>query len=120
MRKIAIVAAAAIVSLVAVAVASAGQNTRETLTFSDPISGTFDCGAFTATLSGHENSRLTTWFHANGEPLKQVGRIQAIETAVNESTSKSIDVRTSLTVHVDFVAGTTTFTGVRNLSTVPG
>ena len=29
-------------------------------------------------------------------------------------------MKTSLTVHVDFVAGTTTLTGVRNLSTVPG
>jgi hypothetical protein len=39
---------------------------------------------------------------------------------VNESTGKSIDVITNLIVHVDFAAGTTTLTGIRNLSTVPG
>jgi hypothetical protein len=43
-----------------------------------------------------------------------------METDVNESTGKSIDVRTNLTVHMDFAAGTTTLTGVRNLYTVPG
>jgi len=120
MRKAWIVAAAATVSLVAVAAANAGQNTRETFTFSDPFSGSFDCGTFTATLSGHDNGRVTTWFDANGEPIRQIGRIQATETDVNESTGKSIDVMTSLTVHIDFAAGTTTLTGARNLSTVPG
>ena len=29
-------------------------------------------------------------------------------------------MRTNLTVHMDFAAGTTTLTGVRNLSTEPG
>jgi hypothetical protein len=120
MRKISIVAATAMISLGAVAAANAGQNTRETFTFSDPFSGSFDCGTFTATFSGHDNGRVTTWFDANGEPIKEIGRIQAMETDVNESTGKSIDVRTNLTVHMDFAAGTTTLTGVRNLSTVPG
>jgi hypothetical protein len=120
MRRISTVAAAAIVALVAVTAANAGQNTRETFTFSDPFSGSFDCGTFPATFSGHDNGRVTTWFDANGEPIKQIGRIQAIETDVNESTGKSIVVRTNLTVHIDFAAGTTTLTGVRNLSTEPG
>ena len=120
MRKISIVAAAAMISLVVVAAANAGQNTREIFTFSDPFSGSFDCGTFQATYSGHDNGRVMTWFDANGEPIMQIGRIQAVETDVNESTGKSIDVRTNLTVHVDFAAGTTTITGVRNLSTVPG
>jgi hypothetical protein len=120
MRRISIVAAAAIVALLAVAAANAGQNTRETFTFSDPFSGSFDCGSFTATFSGHDNGRVTTWFDANGEPIRQIGSIQAIETDVNESTGRSIVVRTDLTVHVDFAAGTTTITGVRNLSTAPG
>jgi hypothetical protein len=120
MRKTSIVAAAAMISLVAVAAANAGQNTRETFTFSDPFSGSFECGTFTATFTGHDNGRVTTWFDANGEPMREIGRVQAIETDVNESTGKSIDVTTNLTVHMDFAAGTTTLTGVRNLSTVPG
>lgn len=57
--------------------------------------------------------QFTTWFDAAGDPISQIGRIQSIETDVNAS--KSIDVRTDLTVHVDFVAGTTTLAGVRNL-----
>ena len=120
MRKISIVAAAATISLVAVAAANAGQNTRDTFAFSDPFSGSFDCGTFTATFSGHDKGRVTTWFDANGEPIREIGRIKAIETDVNESTGKSIDVMTNLTVHMDFAAGTTMLTGVRNLSTVPG
>ena len=120
MRKILIVAVTAMIALGGVAAANAGQNTRETFTFSDPFSGSFDCGTFTATFSGHDKGRVTTWFDANGEPIKEIGRIQAVETDVNESTGKSIEVRTNLTVHMDFAAGTTTLTGVRNLSTEPG
>ena len=111
--------AVAVVALAAAAAAGAGQRTSETFHFSDPFSGSFDCGAFTATFSGHDKGRVKTWFDAAGDPISQIGRIQAIETDVNPSTGKSIDTRTDLTVHMDFVAGTTTLTGVRNLSTDP-
>jgi hypothetical protein len=120
MQRIIVLLAGAILALAATGAAFAGTRTSETFEFSDPFTGSFDCGAFTATLSGHDNGRVTTWFDVNGDPIKQIGRIQAIETDVNTSTGKSIDVKTSLTVHIDFVAGTTTLTGVRNLSTVPG
>jgi len=104
----------------AASAAGARQRTSETFQFSDPFSGSFDCGTFTATFSGHDKGRVTTWFDTAGDPIKQIGRIQAIETDVNATTGKSIDTRTDLTVHIDFVAGTTTLTGVRNLSTDPG
>jgi hypothetical protein len=120
MQRIIVLLAGAILALAATGAAFAGKRTSETFEFSDPFTGSFDCGAFTATLSGHDNGRVTTWFDVNGDPIKQIGRIQAIETDVNASTGKSIDVTTSLTVHIDFVAGTTTLSGVRNLSTVPG
>jgi hypothetical protein len=109
----------AVVALATAAAAGAGQRTSETFQFSDPFSGSFDCGAFTATFSGHDKGRVTDWFDAAGDPINEIGHIQAIETDVNASTGKSIDTRTDLTVHIDFVAGTTTLTGVRNLSTDP-
>jgi hypothetical protein len=118
--RVIIVGLAIVALATAASAAGAGQRTSETFTFSDPFFGSFDCGAFTATLSGHDKGRVTTWFDAAGDPINQIGHIQAIETDVNATTGKSIDIRTDLTVHIDFVAGTTTLTGVRNLSTVPG
>jgi hypothetical protein len=120
MGRLTIAAAAVVVALAVVAGAAAGQRAREIFTFSDPFSGSFDCGTFTATLTGHDKGRVMTWFDSAGEPIKQIGRIQATETDVNTSTGASIDVRTSLTVHIDFTAGTVTLTGIRNQSTVPG
>jgi hypothetical protein len=110
---------AILVLATAVSAAGARQRTSETFTFSDPFSGSFDCGTFIATFSGHDKGRVTTWFDTAGD-INQIGHIQAIETDVNASTGKSIDTRTDLVVHIDFVAGTTTLTGVRNLSTDPG
>jgi hypothetical protein len=109
-----------ILALVVVAAASAGQRSSQTFQFADPFSGSYDCGSFTATFSGHDDGRVTTWFDAAGDPIKQIGHIQSWETDVNASTGKSINVTTDLTVHMDFVAGTVTITGKRNLSTVPG
>ena len=120
MGRRSIVAAAVLLALVVASAAGAGQRTRETFTFSDPFSGSFDCGTFTATFSGQDKGRVTTWFDSAGEPIQQIGRIQAVEIDVNPLTEKSIEVATSLTVHIDFVAGTIMLTGVRNLSTQPG
>jgi hypothetical protein len=120
MGRLTLAVAAVVFALVVVAAANAGQRTREIFTFSDPFSGEFECDGFTATFSGHDKGRVMTWFDSAGEPISQIGRIQAIETDVNPLTGKSIEVRTSLTVHVDFVAGTTTLTGIRNQSTDPG
>jgi hypothetical protein len=110
----------AILALVVVPVASARQRNSQTFEFADPFSGSYDCGSFTATFSGHDNGRVTTWFDPAGDPITQIGQIRAWETDVNASTGKSINVTTALTVHMDFVAGTIKITGKRNLSTVPG
>jgi hypothetical protein len=98
----------------------AGGPRSETFTFSDPFSGSFDCGGFEAAFSGHDHGRVTTWFDGDGNPLRQQGKISAVETDVNLSTGASIKASTQLNVHVDFVAGTTSITGIRNLSTEPG
>ena len=120
MGRLLIAAGTVLLALVLASAAGAGQRTREVETFSDPFSGSFECGTFTATFSGHDKGRITTWFDSADEPIMQIGRIQAVETDVNPLTGKSIEVATNLTVHVDFTAGTTTLTGVRNLSTQPG
>jgi hypothetical protein len=120
MHRFGIAAVVAIVSLVAAGSASAGQRTSTTFSFADPFTGTGDCGSFTNVYSGHDDGRVTDWFNAAGDPIKEIGHIQSWETDVNSSTGKSIFVRTDLMVHVDFVAGTTTLTGTRNMSTVPG
>jgi hypothetical protein len=67
-----------------------------------------------------QSSRFVTWFDANGDPIMQEGHIRATETDVNTATGKAVEVETSLNVHVDFVAGTTSLFGVRNLATEPG
>jgi hypothetical protein len=67
-----------------------------------------------------QSSRFVTWFDANGDPIMQEGHIRATETDVNTATGKAVEVETSLNVHVDFVAGTTSLSGVRNLATEPG
>lgn len=120
MYRLYVAAVVGVLTLVVVAAASAGPRSSQMFQFADPFSGSYDCGSFTATLSGHDDGRVTTWFDAAGNPIKQIGHIQSWETDVNASTGKSINVTTDLTVHMDFVAGTVTITGKRNLSTVSG
>jgi hypothetical protein len=119
-RLLILMLVAGLTSLALSAGAGAGPRTQERFSFSDPFSGSFECGTFTATLSGHDHGHVVTWFDANGDPIKQEGHIRATETDVNTATGKAIEAVTSLNVHVDFVAGTTSLTGVRNLSTEPG
>ena len=100
--------------------AQAGQLTRETFEFSDPLSGSFDCGTFSAHYVGRDHGVVTTWFDRNGDPVRQQGHLSAVETDTNESSGASVVVRTRLNVHVDFVANLTSITGIRNLSNQPG
>ena len=51
MGRLTIAAAAVVVALAGVAGAAAGQRTREIFTFSDPFSGSFDCGTFAASAA---------------------------------------------------------------------
>jgi len=115
-------AAASAVVLVAAtgSPAQAGQLTRETFEFSDPFSGSFDCGTFTGSFVGQDHGVVTTWFDADGNPVRQQGHLSAIETDTNESSGASVVVRTRLNVHVDFVANLTSITGIRNISNQPG
>jgi len=88
--------------------------------FSDPLTGNYDCGAFTVTISGQDKGHVKTWFDRAGNPIMQVGHIKANEVDTNDSTGKAILIRTAIAVHVDFLAGTTALSGARNLSTEPG
>jgi len=118
MRALAV--AAALTALTLTAAAGAGQRTKETFTFSDPFDGAFSCGTFTATFSGRDHGRVTTWFDSNDDPMMQEGHVEARETDVNSTTGQSIDVSTRINVHVDFQAATVAISGVRSLSTEPG
>jgi hypothetical protein len=111
---------AIILTLVVATAASAAQRSSQAFSGADPFSGAYDCGAFPVTYSGHDEWRYTNWYDAAGNPITQVGQIKSWETDVNSWTGKSIDVTTNLQVRMDFVAGTTTLSGTRNLSTVPG
>ena len=99
--------------------AQAGQLTRETFEFSDPCSGSFDCGTFSAHYVGRDHGVVTTWFDSNGDPFA-AGHLSAVETDTDESSGASVVVRTRLNVHVDFVANLTSITGIRNMSNQPG
>src|SRR5437764_1006638 len=78
--RVIIVGVAIVALATAASAAGARQRTSDTFTFSDPFSGSFDCGAFTATFSGHDKGRVTTWFDAADDPIVQIGRIQPPET----------------------------------------
>jgi hypothetical protein len=116
---------AAVVTIAAVALsvatgASAQARTAESFQFSDPLTGNYDCGTFTVTISGQDKGHVKTWFDPAGDPIMQVGHIQANEVDTNDFTGKAVLIRTDIAVHVDFLAGTTALSGARNLSTEPG
>ena len=118
-----VVPAAVTIAALALSVAagaSAQARTSESFEFSDPLTGNYDCGAFTVTISGQDKGHVKTWFDPDGNPIMQVGHIQANEVDTNDLTGKAILIRTDIAVHVDFLAGTTALSGARNLSTEPG
>lgn len=119
-RRLILTAVVAVTALALTAGAGAGSRTKETFEFSDPFSDSFDCGTFTNTFSGQDHGRVTTWFDADGNPIMQEGHLASPEIDVNMATGKAVEVNTRLNVHVDFVAGTISITGVRNLATEPG
>jgi hypothetical protein len=100
--------------------AGAGTLTKETFSFSDPFSGSFECDGFTGHFAGQDHGMVTTWFDANGDPVREQGKISAVETDTNDLTGASVVVRTQLNVHIDYVRDIQTLTGIRNLSTDPG
>ncbi|MDX6257085.1 MAG: hypothetical protein QOJ11_3419 [Frankiales bacterium] len=100
--------------------AHAGTFTRESFSFSDPFAGSFQCDGFSASFAGQDHGFVTTWFDANGDPVRQEGHIEAVETDTNDATGASVEVRTRLNVHVDYAADTQSITGIRNLSNQPG
>src|SRR4051794_27649560 len=121
MSRIAIaVAALAAIALSGATAAGAQARTSESFQFSDPLTGNYDCGGFTVTISGQDKGHVKTWFDAAGNPIMQVGHIKANEVDTNDVTGNAILVRTDIAVHVDFLAGTTALSGARNLSTEPG
>jgi len=89
-RILLITALAGAVTLAAASGAVAGARTSETFEFSDPLEGGFDCGSFTATISGHDKGHVRTWFDGEGNPIMQVGHIQATEIDTNDSTGATI------------------------------
>jgi hypothetical protein len=97
-----------------------GHAHQETETFSDPFSGSFECDGFTAHFAGQDHGKITTWFDANGDPVRQQGKISAVETDTNDVTLASVVVRTQLNVHIDYGKNIQRLTGIRNLSTEPG
>jgi hypothetical protein len=106
--------------LLSSAPAGAGTLTKETFSFSDPFSGSFECDGFSAHFAGQDHGMVTTWFDANGDPVRQQGKISAVETDTNDSTGASVVVRTQLNVHIDYSKDVQSLTGIRNLSTEPG
>jgi hypothetical protein len=115
-----LIAVASAVALGAANAANAQERTSESFEFSDPFDGSYDCGTFTVTFTGHDKGHVKTWFDSAGNPIMQVGHIQADEVDTNDSTGKAILVRTDLAVHMDFLEGTISLSGARNLSTEPG
>jgi hypothetical protein len=100
--------------------AVAGKRTSETFEFSDPFSGSFDCGDFTATLSGHDKGPRHDLVRRERRSDQQIGRIQATETDANTTTGASIDVKTRLNVHIDFLPARRRSSGSGTFRPCPG
>ena len=100
--------------------ATAGALTVERQYFSDPFDGAFSCAGFDATYEGHDRGQIADYFDKAGNPIKQVGHINSIETDTNLLTGKSVVIRTHLAVHVDYVTGFHELTGSFNIGTFPG
>jgi hypothetical protein len=115
-----ITVAIVVTGFLASAPAGAGTLTKEIETFSDPFSGSFECDGFTAHFAGQDHGKITTWFDTNGDPVRQQGKISAVETDTNDVTLASVVVRTQLNVHIDYRKNIQSLTGIRNLSTEPG
>ena len=120
LAAVGVTVAIVVAGFVSSAPAGAGTLTKETFSFSDPFSGSFECDGFTAHFAGQDHGMVTTWFDANGDPVRQQGKIAAVETDTNDSTGASVVVRTQLNVHIDYSNDVQSLTGIRNLSTEPG
>ena len=102
LRVVLVGATVAAIALSAATGASAQARMSESFQFSDPLTGNYDCGAFTVTISGQDKGHVKTWFDRAGDPIMQVGHIKANEIDTNDSTGKAILIRTAIAVHVDF------------------
>ncbi|MEX1103695.1 MAG: hypothetical protein WED87_05575 [Dehalococcoidia bacterium] len=109
MRRIAL-ASAALIGVFALASPVAAMS-PETEYFEFGGAGTQDCGTFLNHFEGHGSARVTTYFGADGEPLRAIVHASGSETEVNSVTLKTLDVRFRSTIKIDFATGTWTETG---------
>ena len=113
-----------VLGLCVVPLAPASAAPPDVQTFSDPFSGEFSCPGFDAVFVGQDRGRITNFFDRNGELVRQVGHIHAVETDTNLSTGVSVRVDTNITVHADLLPdgsfGTFSITGQFNVATRPG
>ena len=69
LRVVLVGAAVAAIALSVASGASAQARTSESFQFSDPLTGRYDCGAFTVTISGQDKGHVKTWFDRAGDPI---------------------------------------------------
>jgi hypothetical protein len=79
----------------------------------------FGCDGFKARYVGHDHGRVVTWLDADGNAVRQEGHIRSVETDTNRRTGATVEVRSRVNVHIDYVRDRQTITGMRNLSVGP-
>jgi hypothetical protein len=88
--------------------------------FSQPYSGSVDCGDFTIEYSGIQHWTARLWLDESGESILEKFHIRFNETDVNTSTGKTLLAHGSSTEYWDYVAGTRTLDGAVFMGTDKG
>jgi hypothetical protein len=81
---------------------------------------TESCGSFEIEYSGTNENRITTYYDQEGNPIRIVAHKQLRETDRNTSSGEMLEVRGTVTIVLDLVAGTETYNGHLFLSNAPG
>jgi hypothetical protein len=104
--------AAAVVSALSLGAPAALASTPDVVDrFSQPYSGSVDCGGFTIEYSGIQHWTARLWLDESGESIREKFHIRFNETDVNTSSGKTLLAHGSSTEYWDYAAGTRTIDG---------
>jgi hypothetical protein len=118
-RSLRIVPATLVACLVAAGGASASPPVREALV-PEANPGVIDCGTFEDNFVDFFSGTVTTFFDADGNPVRLVFHIEHHSNDVNSVTGLAIQEHGHFTASVDLATGTLTITGNSEVANRPG
>jgi hypothetical protein len=116
--RLALALTATLIGLLASATAaSATSPTREPISAASP--GVVECGSFQDNFVDFFRGTRTTFYDANGEPVKVVIHAEHTSNDVNSVTGFTVHEHGHLTVTIDLITGTVTVTGNQEIVNLP-